>query len=104
MRFTLAWMKETAAPFPKGPINKRKGTQRTAGNTIYKPEHSLDELLEFRENKEAFTMFVKTFLKPVHSTKWKAKRHKQGTKRLSDVVTIRDKAFVLLALENNWER
>ena len=107
MRFALAWMKETAVAStkkPKGPINKRKGTQRTADNTIYKPEHSLDELLEIRENEEAFTMFVKNFLKPVYSTKWKAKRHKQETKRLSDIVTVSDKAFVFLALENNWER
>ena len=104
MHFTLAWMKETAVPFPKGPINKRKGTQRTAGNTIYKPEHSLDELLELRDNKKVFTMFVKNFLKPVHSTKWKTKRHKQETKRLSDIVTVSDEAFVFLALENNWER
>ena len=97
-------MKETAVASPKGPINKCKGTQRTADNTICEPEHSLDELLEFQENEEAFTMFVKTFLKPVHSTKWKAKRHKQGTKRLSDIVTVSDEAFVFLALENNWER
>ena len=104
MHFTLAWMKETAVASPKGPVNKRKGTQRTENNTIYKPEHSLDELLEFWENEEAFTMFVKTFLKPVYSTKWKAKRHKQETKRLSDIVTVSDEAFVFLALENNWER
>ena len=104
MHFTLAWMKETAVPSQKGPVNKRKGKQRTEYNTIYKPEHSLDELLEFRENEEAFTTFVKTFLKPVYSTKWKAKRHKQETKRLSDIVTVSDEAFVFLALENNWER
>ena len=104
MRFTLAWMKETAVASPKGPVDKGKGTQRTADNTIYKPEHSLDELLEIRENEEAFTMFVKNFLKPVHSTKWKTKRHKQETKRLSDIVTVSDEAFVFLALENNWER
>ena len=106
MRFALAWMKETAVASkkPKGPINKRKGTQRTADNTIYKPEHSLDELLEIRENEEAFTMFVKNFLKPVYSTKWKAKQHKQETKRLSDIVNVSNEAFVFLALENNWER
>ena len=49
-------------------------------------------------------MFVKNFLKPVHSTKWKAKRHEEETKRLSDIVTVSDEAFVFLALENNWER
>ena len=100
MRFALAWMKETAVASTKklkGPINKRK-------DTIYKPEHSLDELLELRDNKKVFTMFVKNFLKPVHSTKWKTKRHKQETKRLSDIVTVSDEAFVFLALENNWER
>ena len=94
-------MRERAAASPNGHSDKQKGAQRTADNTVCKPKHLLDESLELWENKEAFTMFVETCLKPVHSTKWKAK---QGTERLSDIVTLSNKAFVLLALENNWER
>ena len=104
MRFALAWMKETAEPTETSSSNKRKGPQKNAKNTIYEPEHSLEDLLELRENEEAFTMFVKTFLKTVYSTKWKTRRHKEGTTRLSDIVTVSDEAFVLLTLENNWER
>ena len=64
----------------------------------------MEELLELRQNKKAFTMFVKTFLKPAYSTKWKAKRSQQNIKSLSEIVTVSDEAFVLMALENNWER
>ena len=64
----------------------------------------MEELLALRQNKEAFTTFVKHFLKPAFSTKWKAKRYEEKTKRIADIVTLSDEAFVLLALENNWER
>ena len=85
-------MRETAVP------HNSRGARR------YKPAHSLDDLLELREDKETFTSFVTTFLKPVCSTKWKGKRCDQKTKKLADIITVSDEAFVLLTLENNWER
>ena len=108
MRLMLAWMKETAEPANNqgGPASKRKKAAKktTPNETTYEPAHSLEELLELRQNKKAFTMFAKNFLKPACSTKWKAKRSQQNIKSLSEMVTVGDEAFVLLALENNWER
>lgn len=105
MRFALAWMKETAKPLAKSSSSKRKGPQKSANkNAIYEPEQSLEDLLELRENEEAFITFVKTFLKPVYLAKWKAKQQKEETTKLSDIMTVSDEAFVLLVIENNWER
>ena len=49
-------------------------------------------------------MFVKTFLKPVCSLKWKAKQCQKYNQGVADMVTVSDEACVLLALENNYER
>ena len=98
-------MKETAV---RRTSNKRGrgggGKRSTINETTYEPDKSLEAFLELRQNKEVFTMFVKNFLKPAYSTKWKAKRCEKDTKRLSDIITVSDEAFVLLTLENNWER
>ena len=68
MRLMLAWMKATAVSSNKQGTSGKKGkkpAKKTATNeTTYEPAHSLEELLELRQNKKAFTMFAKTFLKP----------------------------------------
>ena len=70
----------------------------------YAPDKSLDEFLEMRDNEVAFATFVETFLKPAYSTKWRTKRFDQTIKKIADIVTVCDEAFVLLTLENNWDR
>ena len=109
IRLPLAWMTATAAPSSNdrgAPSRKQKGKKKSNANEVvtYEPKYSLEDLLELRQNKDAFTMFVNHFLKPAYSTKWKAKRYEPKTKKVADIVTASDEAFVLLTLENNWER
>ena len=92
----LAWMKDTA--------KRKQGKPRNANNMNFIPVHSLDDFLELRKNEEAFETFVVNFLKPAYSAKWKAKRLEKTIKKISDIATISDEAFVMLTLENNWDR
>ena len=107
---TLGWMKATAVsheedhdPRGKGSSKKRK-SKPVLDSEIYVPAYALRDMLELRKNKVAYTMFVKTFLKPVYSLKWKAKQYQEDNQGVADMVTVSDEAFVLLALENNYER
>ena len=101
-RLTLAWMKATATSSNNRGGNsggKKKRTTKASHNELvtYEPVYSLEAFLCLRENKEAYTIFVKHFLKPAYSTKWKAKRYEQNTiKRIADILTVSDEAFVLL--------
>lgn len=113
-------MKKTAVPYEegeqkgKGSNRKRKSGKKTSDSETaakmvsdsetYVPAYTLKEFLEMRRNQDVYTMFVKTFLKPVYSLKWKAKRCQKDNQGVADMVTISDEAFVLLALENNYER
>ena len=47
-------------------------------------------------------MFVQCFLKPSYSAKWNGKL--DNATGISSIVTVSDKAFVFLVLENNWNR
>ena len=70
------------------------------------PPLDLEDLCELRENPRAFETFVNCFLQPTFSKKWNNKL-KHSTKKIQfigDILTVTDKAFVLLVLENNWER
>ena len=64
------------------------------------------DLCELRENPRAFETFANHFLQPTFSKKWNNKL-KHSTKKIQvigDILTVTDEAFVLLVLENNWER
>ena len=101
MFFSLDWMHQTAT---SPATNKQKGKRKAGNENIFEPEYTLDEIMHLRQNEDPFATFVTTFLKPTYSTKWKTKRSERGTKRLADIITVSDEAFVLLTLENNWER
>ena len=82
----------------KDTAKRKKGPPRNANNMNFIPAHSLQDFLELRKNEEAFETFVTNFLKPAYSTKWKAKRCEKTIKKISDIATISDEAFVMLAL------
>ena len=86
--------------------NRQKNKKKQTYNELetYDPAYSLEDMLQLRQNKEAYIIFVRHFLKPAYSTKWKKKRYEQNIKKIADILTVSDEAFVLLALENNWER
>lgn len=88
----------------KDTAKRKKGPPRNANNMNFIPAHSLQDFLELRKNEEAFETFVTNFLKPAYSTKWKAKRCEKTIKKIADIATVSDEAFVMLTLENNWER
>ena len=72
----------------------------------YNPPIALDTLMELREDEETFEIFVEHFLKPAYSKKWnnQVMYRRNEIKTIGNIVTITDEAFVLLILENNWER
>ena len=72
----------------------------------YDPPIALETLMELRENEESFEIFVKHFLKPTYSKKWNHQvvYRRKKIKTIGNIVSITDEAFVLLILENNWER
>ena len=84
--------------------NAKKDKKRNS--QTYDPPISLDRFMELWEDEEAFEVFVKHFLKPTYSKKWNYqvmyKRNK--IKTIGNIFSITDEAFVLLILENNWER
>lgn len=88
----------------KDTAKRKQGKPRNANNMNFIPVHSLDDFLELRKNEKAFETFVVNFLKPAYSAKWKAKRREKTIKKISDIATISDEAFVMLTLENNWDR
>lgn len=72
----------------------------------YDPPIPLEEMQELRANEGAFEIFVKHFLKPTYSKKWNHQvlYKRNEIKTIGNIVSITDEAFVLLILENNWER
>lgn len=72
----------------------------------YNPSLSLDKLTELREDVDAFEIFVNRFLKPTYSKKWNyhVNYKRSEVKKIANIVSITDEAFVLLVLENNWDR
>ena len=95
------------------PVNSKKGRkQKRAAHSKddddikCDPPLDLKDLCELRENPEVFETFANHFLQPTFSKKWNNKL-KHSTKKIQfigDILTVTDKAFVLLVLENNWER
>jgi hypothetical protein len=70
--------------------------------TDQKPFHSLELLLLLSKGGEAYKWLCSHFLKCVVGSKPWARRHHRES--LSDVVTESDESFVLLTLENNYDR
>ena len=102
-------MKKTAKASNDGGIssNKAKGRKKNKPSNepvTYEPQFHLDEFLDLRQDKIVFTVFVKHFLKPAYSTKWKRKRQEENATKIADILTASDEAYVLLNLENNWKR
>ena len=95
------------------PVNSEKsGKQKRAAHSKddndikCDPPLDLKDLCELQENPRAFETFANHFLQPTFSKKWNNKL-KHSTKKIQfigDILTVTDKAFVLLVLENNWER
>ena len=81
----------------------QKGTKTTKKRvTIYNPEYGLEEFQELRSNREAFFAFMQHFLKQCYIRKWTTKL--SNAIKISSILTVSDEAFVLLILENNWDR
>ena len=85
---------------------KRNAHSKDDNDIKCDPPLDLKDLCELRENPRAFETFANHFLQPTFSKKWNNKL-KHSTKKIQvigDILTVTDKAFVLLVLENNWER
>ena len=78
-----------------------KGKGRGHANT-YIPKYKLESFQQLRENKESFIIYVTKFLKSTYSNTWNKKVNDADS--LCSIFTVSDEAFVLLVLENNWER
>ena len=90
----------------KGRKKKRAAHSKDDNDIKCDPPLDLKDLCELRENPEVFETFANHFLQPTFSKKWNNKL-KHSTKKIQfigDILTVTDKAFVLLVLENNWER
>ena len=95
------------------PVNSNKGrkkkrTAHSKDDNDIKCDPPLDskDLCELQDDPRAFETFANHFLQPTFSKKWNNKL-KHSTKKIQvigDILTVTDKAFVLLVLENNWER
>ncbi len=98
-------MKETAEPYTGATLGGRtKRPPKNSNETIFRPAHTLDEFKELRNDEEVFALFVNRFVKRTYATKWKSKVFEDTTKKVSDIITVSDEAFIVLTLENNWER
>lgn len=84
----------------KRSLNKSKGD-----GCQYYPPMDLESFLQIRNQEATFQEFVIRFLKPTYSKRWNGKlRTEVRLRGIADLVSITDEAFVLLVLENNWER
>ena len=95
------------------PVNSKKsGKQKRVAHSKddndikCDPPLDLKDLCELWENPRAFKTFANHFLQPTFSKKWnnKLKHSAKKIQFIGDILTVTDKAFVLLVLENNWER
>ena len=85
---------------------KRNAQSKDDDDIKCDPPLDLEDLCELRENPRAFETFVNCFLQPTFSKKWnnKLKHSTRKIQFIGDILTVTDEAFVLLVLENNWER
>lgn len=82
----------------------KRRRKETKHKVHFEPDVDLKELLELLKDEHVFETHVKHFLRPVISTKWKAGEQNKQIQSVVEVVSIRDETFVLLALEDDWER
>ena len=111
--FQTGWMTAGAEKsIPPTTSGKRKKGKRGLAqakddNDIkYSPPVELKDLCDLRGDVAAFETLTNHFLQPTYSKKWneKVKYSTKTIQVLGDILTITDEAFVLLVLENNWER